>query len=162
MESENFIQARTYYEKTLALDPNHMMALHNLGLMDFYQFKDDSSAERLLSHEMRIGGQLPTCYYILGEIALDRGDAARALELFQKEVTIYTQKAGSEASPADAGTRRFAAANACLKLALLYSTKFRDQRQAENNLNGYMQLEQDDVKKQQALNELGRYWNVHR
>ena len=29
-------------------------------------------------------------------------------------------------------------------------------------LNGYMQLEQDTMKKQEALNELGRYWNIHR
>ncbi len=77
-------------------------------------------------------------------------------------MAIYTQQTGSPAPPADAATRLFAVTNAYLKLVFLYSTKFRNQQQAEMYLNGYMQLEQDAMKKQEALNELGRYWNIHR
>ena len=66
----NFSKAKTCYEKALAINPSHMMALHNLGLMDFYQFKDDSSAEQLLEHEMRIGGQLPPAITFWGRLRL--------------------------------------------------------------------------------------------
>lgn len=74
----NRLKAREYYEKALAVDPNHVDSLRALAVLDFESGLYDEAAERLeaaLQHD----GDNGLCHYYLGVCRLRQGRFEDAL-----------------------------------------------------------------------------------
>jgi tetratricopeptide (TPR) repeat protein len=158
-ERREHMDAKAQYEKTLELDPAHVLALHNLALLNFYELGNWQAADSLLKRALSIRPDLPICNYVLGEIALQQNRYDEALEFFRREVRTYSSLAeGKQNVPVSTNATRFAASNSYLQLAILYSTRFVDGKYAQANLHAYLRLEPDEQKRTDAIAEMKKYW----
>ncbi len=158
-ERRDHLNARKYYERTLSLDPQHVLALHNLALLNFYELGNAQAARELLEKALSIRADLPICNYVLGEIALRENQVRKAHDHFRQEVNSFALYSGGEKRvPVSASAMRFAAAKSHLELAILYSTKLVDAKQAQANFHAYLRLEPDKQRRDAAIAEMKKYW----
>jgi len=160
-ERREHLKAKANYEKALQLEPNHVLALHNLALLNFYELGNRDTAKALLEKALAVKGDLPICNYVLGEIALQQGRYEAALEHFRREVNSFSMFSGGRQSvPVSRSAMNFAASKSHLELAILYSTRFIDAKHAQANFHAYLRLEPDPQRRDAAIAEMKKYWVV--
>jgi tetratricopeptide (TPR) repeat protein len=151
--------ARLAYERTLARDPKHVLALHNLGLLNHFELGDEEEAERLLKRALQIHPLMPIANFVLGDIAVTTGDYSEAIGYFNQEIESFLHYDSADRSlPIADAIRRFALQKSHYRLAILYSTRHPDRKLAQLNLNHYLRLEPDKTMRRKAIGEMKRYW----
>jgi len=160
-EYRNHLQAKVYYEKALRLDSNHIRALHNLGLLYYFELGQREPAKKFIKRALSIKHDLPICNYVLGMIAQEEKDFNKAVKYYNKEIKTYSicidNKKELLIPPS---TMRFVITQTHLRLALLYSTEFKNKELAQKNLNEYLRLEKDKRSKDSAIKMMKKYWEV--
>jgi tetratricopeptide (TPR) repeat protein len=160
-EKKNIMAAKELYEKTIALDPRHFMAYHNLGILNYYEFKRLDLAKAYLLKVTEIDSSLPIDNYMLAEISLDAKDEASAVRYYEKELAIFTAGADKrQFNLADASSVQLAATLSAMQLAFIYSTTFKNLQLAQDRFNLYLKLESDPKRRQTSLAEIQKYWAV--
>ncbi len=161
-EKKDFPSAKANYEKTVALDPKQYMAYHSLGLLSFYEFRNPDQAKVCFERALAIDSELPVDNYMLGEIAMGKGDPLSAVQHYQREVALYTSGLSSKAYfLADPASLRLAATLSSLQLSMLYSTSAHNAQLAQNYFNLYLKLETDQQRRQNSINQIQKYWSIN-
>lgn len=75
--NKDFTTARLAYERVLDLDPQNILGLVNLGLVEF-QLGNTDAAERVLKQAISLRLETAPAWLTLGMIQLDRGDTDAA------------------------------------------------------------------------------------
>ncbi len=120
------------------------------------------SAKPCFEKALDIDSSFPTLHYLLGELALEKHDAAAAMGHFENELRIFNALSASHKSPfVDPSDIRMAACFSSLKLAFLYSTSFIDAQKAQDRFNTYMKLETDPGRRRASINEIQKYWKTN-
>ena len=81
----NFEQAIDYFQNALKIDPEHSIALQNLGSA-YRQKKDWPRAKSALERALALNPDDPEANYSLGMVYAQENDAARAYEYLQKAI----------------------------------------------------------------------------
>jgi tetratricopeptide (TPR) repeat protein len=155
-------QARINYQQALALDPMHVLAMHNLGLLTFFELGKPEEARELLQRALNINAFLPICNYVLGEIALETKDYSEALRRFSLELTLSASNYGAGASniPASRASIEYALRMTHLELAGMYSSRFPNRDSAQQHFNAYYASEPDPNARQEALGKIQKFWVI--
>ena len=80
-------KAQRFYEKTLSLDPDHVDALNNLGVIYIHD-KDYSAARAFFAKAIRQRPGYVDAYYNLGCLHALKGELAESLSHLKKAVTL--------------------------------------------------------------------------
>jgi tetratricopeptide (TPR) repeat protein len=160
-EKKNFMAAKEFYEKTIALEPRHFMAYHNLGILNYYELNRPDLAKAYFEKVTEIDPSIPIDNYMLAEISLDVKDEASAVRYYEKELGIFTSGADKrQLNLADGSSVQLAATLSAMQLAFLYSTTFKNLQLAQDRFNLYLKLETDPKRRQTSLAEIQKYWAV--
>ena len=160
-EYRNHKAAKQYYEKTVELKPDHILALHNLALLNYYELGNKEIAKKLLGKVLSIQPNSPACHYTLGAIFEEEGNYPNAINHYNKEITTcYNFIKGNISIPVSKQTLKYALLKSHRRLALLYSTVKKNKGLAKKNLDAYLRLEQDEKEKKNTLNKLNKYWQL--
>jgi tetratricopeptide (TPR) repeat protein len=76
-----------YFERALLIDPEHSIALENLGSA-YRQKKDWPQAERALEHALALNPDDPEANYSLGMVYAQQNDTEHAYEYFEKAIAF--------------------------------------------------------------------------
>jgi tetratricopeptide (TPR) repeat protein len=80
-------EAIGYFQKALALNPEHAVALQNLGNA-YRQKKDWGAAKETLEHALALNPEDPDANYGLGMVYAQLNDTSRAYEFLQKALAV--------------------------------------------------------------------------
>ncbi|HEY3741226.1 MAG TPA: tetratricopeptide repeat protein, partial [Bryobacteraceae bacterium] len=80
-------EAVAYFQQALHLDPDHLIALKNLGNA-YRQQKLWDDARRTLEHALAVGPRDPEVHYSLAMVFAQTGDSARAYDCFRKALEL--------------------------------------------------------------------------
>lgn len=150
--------AKVHYEKALECDPTHVLALHNLGLLTYFELRRLDKAQIYLERALNINPRLPICNYVLGEIALDKKEYKKALYRLNQEVRNISKLGSGQNLPTGRANINFALAMTHLQLAGMYSTQFVDRKKAQAHFHAYLQLEKDPKRRAQSMKKMKKYW----
>jgi tetratricopeptide (TPR) repeat protein len=153
--------AEAWYEKTLTVNPDHILALHNLGLLNYFEKHDRPRAREYLLRLLAVRNELPICNYVLGEIAMEDDSAQNARRYYEQEIAIFEKlRLRPLGLPMSSDVLRYAAAMSHRQLMLLHSTRFADQAKAQEHFHQYLSLETDPARRQETIDLMKRYWVV--
>ena len=156
-------EAKTSYEKAVRIDPEHILAIHNLGLVNYFELHRPVIARKYFEKLLLINAELPVCNYVLGEIALDKGENRKALQLFMREVEIFDRLIRKPLGlPMAKTTLRYAAATSCLRAAVLFAERFDDVSNARKAFASYVRLETDYERRRKAIARMKRFGVIAR
>jgi tetratricopeptide (TPR) repeat protein len=82
-------QAIPYFEKALQLNPDHLIALDNLGNA-YRQLRQWETAQKMLERAVEVGPQDPEANYSLGMVYAQLNDTDRAYEYLQRALKSRT------------------------------------------------------------------------
>lgn len=151
--------AKQYYEKTVGVKPDHILALHNLALLNYFELNNKEVAKALLGRVLSIQAKSPVCNYVLGEIFEKENDYDKAVYYYNKEIeTFYSFIKSKTNIPVSNNTLKLALMKSHYRLAFLYSTKERDKERAKKNLDAYLHFEQDEKEKKNTINKFNKCW----
>jgi tetratricopeptide (TPR) repeat protein len=152
-------KARLYYERTVTLDSTHILAMHNLALLYYFELHEEAPAQNLLARALSIKPDLPICNYVLGEIAVQSKHYEAAIGYYRNEVAIFARNQSDKSPvPVSGQAMRFAAAKSYYQLAILYSTAYQNPQAAQANFSAYLDLESDDNARKTAMAQMRKYW----
>jgi len=77
------LEAKSYFQAALRLDPNHLVSLDNLGAV-YRQLQDWEEARNTLERALKVKPNDPEANYGLGMVFAQTGDTKRAYEFLQK------------------------------------------------------------------------------
>jgi Tfp pilus assembly protein PilF len=157
MEKREFGLAKAHFDKAVALNPKHLLALHNLGLLSYYELKNQALAKEYFEKSLVADPAAPLEHYMLALLALDNKDPASAAANFTKEAEGYALGSGRQSALADPNAARMAATLSCFQLAVLYSTSLKNPGRAREYFNRYGKLETDPRRRQNAMQEISKY-----
>lgn len=158
-ELRNHEKAKNYYEQTLAVNPAHILALHNLALLNYFELNNIPDAKRYFEAAIALNPRLPLTNYMLGEIAQDQKRYTDAVRYYEQETGIdSTVGYKASALPVSLENIRYARTMAHQRLALIYSVSLVDQKKAQLNLHRYLYLERDTLNRNRTLAEIRKYW----
>jgi len=83
--NKDFATARRAYQRVLKIDPQNLMGLVNLGLVEF-QLGNTAAAEDSLRRAISLRLETAPAWLTLGMIQMDRGDSDAALAAFAQAV----------------------------------------------------------------------------
>ena len=83
----NLDQAIDYFQHALQIDPDHTIALDNLGSA-YRQKRDWPAAQRVLERTLTLNPEDPEANYGLGMVYAQQNDVQRAYEYLQKAITV--------------------------------------------------------------------------
>jgi len=150
-----------YYKKAIQTDPTHILALHNLGLLTYFEKKNLDEAQGYLEQALAVDSVLPMCNYVLGEIALDKKDYARARYRFYQEIVVFnTIQKNPKKLPANRGSLLYALKMANQQLVGLYSSHYPDKEKAQVHLQNYLKLEPDPKARAAMIERIGKVWKI--
>jgi len=153
--------ALVQYEGALALDPRHVLALHNLGLLTYFERTDGDRAREYLLRALTIDAGLPICNYVLGEIALDKKDFPEAMRRFRTELSLAAAGYGRRQDmPASRESIEYALQMTHLEIAGLFSAVYPDRDSAQAHINAYLGSETDPVRRKEAMDKIRKFWVV--
>lgn len=151
--------AKQYYEKAVGVKPDHILALHNLALLNYFELNNKEVAKTLLGRVLSIQAKSPVCNYVLGEIFEKENDYDKAVYYYNKEIeTFYSFIKSKTNIPVSNYTLKLALMKSHYRLAFLYSTKERDKERAKKNLDAYLHFEQDEKEKKNTINKFNKCW----
>ena len=151
--------ARQYYEKAVGVKPDHILALHNLALLNYFELNNREVAKALLGRVLSIQAKSPVCNYVLGEIFEKENDSDKAIFHYNKEIEAFYRFIRSKTNiPVSHYTLKIALMKSHYKLFLLYSTKKRDKERAKKNLDAYLIIEKNEKERKSIINEFNKYW----
>jgi tetratricopeptide (TPR) repeat protein len=158
MQKQDFTKAKSYLDKTVAINPRHTVALHNLGMLAYSELKKPLEAKTYFEKSLAADPMAPLEHYMLALVALGNKDTSLAARHFSKEAARYLSGAGNTQSAlANQDQMRLAAAQSCFQLSLLYATSLKNAGQSRKFLTQYLSMETDPQRKQNSINELGKY-----
>lgn len=159
-ETGDHQRAAEQYRKALEVDPSHVLALHNLGLVTFFEFRQPGKAKLFLEKALLLQPVLPMCNYVLGEIAAEQNQLDQAVSRYQQEVETFARVTGGQPTnlPAEMSSMAYAASMSHLRLALLHSSTFINRARAQEHLHAYLRLEPDQAKRDEAIKQMQKYW----
>ncbi|MBD3319536.1 MAG: tetratricopeptide repeat protein [Chitinivibrionales bacterium] len=154
----NHRKARTCYEKALQIKPDHILALHNLGLVYYFEFNNPGQSNKYLQKLLKIDRDLPICNYVLGEIYLDKKEYKRALAYFINEVQTYQKLTRRKFSlPIAKKNLQYAAATAYLRMTEIFAEKIKNRQNAAAAFASYLALENNIQRKSKSLQRMKKY-----
>lgn len=154
-------RAGYYYGRAIEVDPKHVLALHNLGLLTYFEQHKPEQARNYLLRALKQEGMLPMCNYVLGEIALEMKDYKEARYRFENEIAITERLQGSPGTlPTSVSSLNYALSMSHAQLAMLFSTKFVDQKLAQRHYHAYLNLEQDPKRKEEMTARMQKFWVI--
>jgi len=154
-------RAEQWYERTLAINPDHILALHNLGLLNYFEKHDRPRAREYLLRLLAVRSELPICNYVLGEIAMEDDSARNACRYYEQEIDLFEKfRMRPPGLPMSPDVLRYAAAMSHRQLMMLYSTRFADQAKAQEHFHRYLSLETDPARRRQSIEQMKHYWVV--
>jgi tetratricopeptide (TPR) repeat protein len=160
-ELRNHGPAKACYEQALRLDPDHILALHNLGLLNHFELGRSEVAAGYLRRALAIRPHMPIANFVLGDIALTEGEYRTAATHFTREIeTCHRYRQSPMGLPVSAGTTTYALAMSHRRLAVLFSTKLINKGLAQRHLHAYLRLEQNPQKRKKIMREMKRHWVV--
>lgn len=161
--SGDHVEAKTCYEKAVRVDPEHILAIHNLGLVNYFELHRPVVARKYFEDLLRINAELPVCNYVLGEIALDNGESRKALRFFMREVEVFDHLLRKPLGlPMPKTTLRYAAATSCLRAAVLFAERFDEVDNARKAFASYVRLETDYARRKKAIERMKRLGIIDR
>jgi tetratricopeptide (TPR) repeat protein len=162
-EIGNHEKALHHYERAIELNPKHILALHNLGMLYYAGLHKKEKAEYYLDKVAAIDSTLPICFYVLGEIALDTKENDLARRLFEKELQNTADIAAVQRRlPIRRASIVFARTMAHLQLSLIYSRDFPNKKSAQKHFNTYLKLETNNKRKTMAMKTMKKYWKFEK
>ena len=157
--NRNHTAAKHNYEKTIELKPDHVLALHNLALLNYYELGNREKAKDLLEKVLSIQPNSPACHYTLGAIFEEDGTYSNAIHHYNKEIeTCYNFINSKTSLPVSKQTLKYALLKSHHRLALLYSTVAKNKELAKRNFDAYLRLEQNENEKKTVINKFNKYW----
>ncbi|MDD5675449.1 MAG: tetratricopeptide repeat protein [Chitinivibrionales bacterium] len=152
-------RAKSFYEKALSYDPNHILALHNLALLNYFELHRLADAKSYMLRVLAINPNLPVSNFILGEISTDEKDFTNARMFYERELYIdTTNMVRLRQLPISESSIGYSVGMSHLRLAMLFSTRFIDRDRAQSNLYAYLRMEPDSANRANAIAELKKYW----
>lgn len=152
------IDAREYYEKAIAIKPDHILALHNLGLVYYFELKRPDKSEQYLKKLLQFDRDLPICNYVLGEIYLDKKDYNQALTFYTDEVNTFRRITQKQFDlPIARKNMQYATATAYLRMATIFATKIKHMKNAQLAYLSYLALETDMNRKKRTIPKMQSY-----
>jgi tetratricopeptide (TPR) repeat protein len=150
--------AQREYLAAIAIEPTHVLALHNVALLNYYELHQPDTAAHYLQRALAINPNLPICNYMLGEIALDKKDYATARDHMELEIALSEKGYGGGDLPARIESIEYALSLTHLDLMGLYSSAFPDRVRAQKHLDAYLTFEHNPKKREEAINQMKRSW----
>jgi tetratricopeptide (TPR) repeat protein len=158
-ERRNHLKAKEQYELAIRVSPDHVLALHNLALLNYFELGNSEAASALLKRALSIRGDLPICNYILGEIAAQNDQYDSAVVFFEAEISSFKSNLGGKHGlPASMSAMRYAAVKCHRSLALIYSTRYPSQEKAQQHFHAYLGMETDPAERNSAIEEMKKFW----
>ena len=153
--------AKSAYEQAIVLDPKNILSMHNLGLLTFFELKKPREASTYLKQALTIDSILPMCNLVLGLIDLDISNYSSAEYHLEKEITIGNSfLAAPRDLPITNDKVLLAQGLAHWNLSLLFSSKKINMEKAEQHFHAYLALETNPQKRQDAIQQMSRYWTM--
>jgi tetratricopeptide (TPR) repeat protein len=151
--------AKQNYEKALGVKPDHILALHNLALLNYFELNNREVAKALLSRVLSIQARSPVCNYVLGEIFEKENNINKAIFHYNKEIeTFYSFIRSKTNIPVSSYTLKLSLMKSHYQLFLLYSTERRDKELAKKNLDAYLIIEKNEEERKRVIKEFNNYW----
>lgn len=159
-EAKLIKKAKFYYEKAINTNPRHILALHNLAMLNYFGLKNHKKAQTLLNQVIEIQPRSPICHYILGEIAEKEKDFPRAIHHYNREIENYAIFIRTKNEiPVSQYSLNLALLRSHLRLVVMYSIQMKDKQQTKKNLAAYLKLEKDEIQKRDVLNFYKKIWH---
>ena len=151
--------AKQNYEKALGVKPDHILALHNLALLNYFELNNKEVAKALLGRVLSIQPISPVCNYVLGEIFEKENDIDKAIFHYNKEIeTFYSFIRSKTNIPLSNYTLKLSLMKSHYQLFLLYSTKRRNKEGAKKNLDAYLIIEKNEEERKRVMKKFNKYW----
>jgi len=160
MEGKKPGPAKRYYEKALEMKPDNILALHNLALVNYYEYNDLRTAKSLLEKVLMLNPESPVCNYVLGDIYNQEKDFNNAITHYNREIMlVYTYSRNKKKFSIPVSAVNLALVRSHYYLFKLYSTIQKNKESAKNNLKAYLTLEKNEKLKIDAMNKYYKYWH---
>jgi tetratricopeptide (TPR) repeat protein len=157
-ERHDHLNAKKQYEQALKVSPDHVLALHNLALLNYFEFGDGVTAAVLLKRALSIRSDLPICNYILGEIAVQAGEHENALRYFEAEISSFENTSAKKGIPASVSAVRYAVTRCHRSLAFMYSASFPNTEKAQLHFHAYLRMETNAEERNAVTAEMKKFW----
>jgi tetratricopeptide (TPR) repeat protein len=160
MESKKPDSAKKYYEKALEVKPDNILALHNLALVNLYEYNKIDAAKSLLEKVLNIDPESPVCNYVLGDIYNQKNDFDNAIYHYNREIVlIHTYYRNRKKFSIPIHAVNLSLLRSHYYLFKLYSTVLKNKGMAKKNLNAYLAIEKNEKLKKDAIHRYYIYWN---